>query len=45
MGAHRFPLAERVGAASGEAVEAGDPRAIMRLSLDLLLDGIDRRLG
>ncbi len=44
MGAHRFALAERVGAATGEAVEAGDPLAIMRLSLDLLLDGIAGRL-
>ncbi|PZF83985.1 TetR/AcrR family transcriptional regulator [Jiangella anatolica] len=45
MGGHQFPLAERVGAATGEAVEAGDPLAIMRLSLELFLDGVGARLG
>lgn len=44
MGSARFPLAARVGAATGEAVEAGDPHAVMRLSLDLLLDGVAGRL-
>ncbi|RIQ13298.1 TetR/AcrR family transcriptional regulator [Jiangella rhizosphaerae] len=45
MRGRRFPLAERVGAATGEAVEAGDPLATMRLSLDLLLDGVAGRLA
>jgi AcrR family transcriptional regulator len=45
MGGRRFPLAERVGAATGEAVEAGDPLAAMRISLELLLDGVGHRLG
>lgn len=44
MTGSRFPLAERVGAATGEAVEAGDPQATLRLSLDLLLDGVSGRL-
>nr|WP_281386528.1 TetR/AcrR family transcriptional regulator C-terminal domain-containing protein [Jiangella mangrovi] len=45
MGGRSFPLAGRVGAATGEAVEAGDPRAAMRVSLELLLDGVSLRLG
>jgi AcrR family transcriptional regulator len=45
MGGRRFPLAERVGAATGEAVEAGDPLAAMRVSLELLLDGVSLRLA
>lgn len=45
MAGRRFPLAERVGAATGEAVEAGDPLATLRISLDLLLDGVSLRLA
>lgn len=45
MGEQRFPLAGRVGAATGEAVEAGDPRAALHVSLELLLDGVGLRLS
>ncbi|WP_035812935.1 TetR/AcrR family transcriptional regulator [Jiangella gansuensis] len=45
MHGHSFPLADRVGTATGEATGAGDPLASMRLTVDHLISGLERRLS
>ncbi|GEN81335.1 TetR/AcrR family transcriptional regulator [Actinotalea fermentans] len=45
MGGRSFPLAERVGSAVGEAVQAADdPELSMRYGVERLLDGVAARL-